>query len=52
MFFLLRLRINFIPEIVYVPLYCNAIKDAIYHLKEATSIRKLHREYSYFISKS
>ena len=52
MFFLLRLKIDFIPEIIYVPLYCNAIKDAIYHLKEMTSLRRLQREYRYFISTS
>lgn len=51
MFFILHLKINFMQEIVFLPLYCNAIKDAVYHLKEMTSIRKFQREFNYFISK-
>ena len=51
MFYLLHLKIEFVPEIVLLPFYCNALKDSLYYLKEMSALRKFTREYRPFISK-
>jgi hypothetical protein len=51
MFYVLYLRIEFLKEIVFLPLYCMALKDAVFHLKEMGSLRKFNKEYGFFMSK-
>ena len=52
MFFVLQIKIEFIKEIIFLPLYCIAIKDSIFHVKETQTLRKFEKEFKGFISKA
>ena len=51
-FLVLQIKIEFIKEIVFLPLYCISIKDSIFHVKETQTLRKFEKEFKGFISKS
>jgi hypothetical protein len=52
LFYILHLKIDFVKEIVFLPLYCISVKDAIYHLKELNTLRKFHKQFKSFLGKS
>ena len=49
-FYILHLKIQFIKEIVFLPLYCMSVKDAIYHVKELQGLRKFQKQFKKYIS--
>jgi hypothetical protein len=51
LFFIICLKIGVAKELFFMGLFCNSIKDAIYYVKEMSTMRKFDKEYNYFLSK-
>lgn len=52
LFYILHVKIDFLKEIVFLPLYCNAIKDVVYYVKLMNSMRRFQMEFDYFMKES
>ena len=50
-FYILHMKIDFIKEIVFLPLYCICVKDGIQSLKTIKINAKFFKKFKFFISK-
>lgn len=50
-FYILHLKIDFIKEIVFLPLYCMCVKDGVQGVKTIQANTKFFKQFKLFISK-
>lgn len=51
LFYIICVKLDVTKELFFMGLFCNSIKDAIYYVKQMSTIRKLDKDYNYFLSK-